>query len=389
MCMCTNTPHACTIVALVVKMKLCEVAHTYFKRLQIGLDDVVFKKLAGQSGGSLLVVARVDAGFERVTTECIAMNEGILEQFIDNDPDMHPLQKTPLRHAFQHLDEQNGGRLSGTRTKHCLQMWSAAEAEKLCLMWRLLKKETRRSPSGSKCKVVQKMKAQALGKDGPEEHSKLQDDLMDSDDHDEHIPNYPDDGDDDPIPNYPSFSDSDSEVESVEPTPKKETPAVGVAEDEQHFWEDMAGTLGWTAPNAKAMGSMATLASLKIDARTPVPKTKIKKKQKKNGGKPTKKDAGKLMKKPMATDAGKPTIVMTHADKPMKTDAGKCDNTEKLSHLMTVYLKTMKRKPGTFDDKPPKVKMKMECNCTLHQVTTPGKIYLRVPTSLMLVKEPT
>jgi hypothetical protein len=208
-------------------MKLCEVAHTYFKRLQIGLDDVVFKKLAGQSGGSLLVVARVDAGFERVTTECIAMNEGILEQFIDNDPDMHPLQKTPLRHAFQHLDDQNGGRLSGTRTKHCLQMWSAAEAEKLCLMFRLLKKETRRSPSGSKCKVVQKMKARALGKHGPE------DDLMDSDDHDEHIPDCPDDGDDDHIPNYPKFSDS--EVESVEPTPKKETPAVGVAEDEQHF----------------------------------------------------------------------------------------------------------------------------------------------------------
>ena len=229
------------------------------------------------------------------------------------------------------------------------------------------------------------MKARALGKDGPGEHSKLQDDLMDSDDHDEHIPNYPDDGDDDHIPNYPSFIDS--EVESVEPTPKKETPAVGVAEDEQHCWEDMAGTLGWTAPNAKAMETMATLASLKIDAPTPVPKTKTKKKQKKNGGKQTKKDAGKLMKKPMATDAGKlmkkpmatdagkPTIAMTHADKPMKTDAGKCDKTEKLSHLMTVYLKTMKRKPGTFDDKPPKVKMKMECKKELHQVTTPGKIW--------------
>ena len=136
------------------------------------------------------------------------------------------------------------------------------------------------------------------------------------------------------------------------------------------------------------MESIATLASLKIDAPTPVPKTKTKQKQKmKNGGKQTKKDAGKpmkkpmvtdagkLLKKPMATDAGKPTIAMTRADKPMKTDAGKCDKTVKLSHLMTVYLKTMKRKPGMFDDKPPKVKMKMECNCTLHQVTTPGKIW--------------
>ena len=115
-------------------MPLFGKALEYFARLEDGLDDMVFTVLASKHPGTLIPVAVVEAGFERITMKAVNMNEAVINEFIDYTKRGEPLQKLPLRDAFRHLDHKHGSRLSGTTSWSAGRMWASAEAEKFCLL---------------------------------------------------------------------------------------------------------------------------------------------------------------------------------------------------------------------------------------------------------------
>ena len=382
------------IRSILFKMVVWGNAAEYLIRLEDGLDDVIFKMLAKQQPGTLLDTGVVEAGFERITMKSVSMNAHVIAEFSDYNTDGNGISKVALRDAFAHLDDKHNNRLSGATTKATRQIWAGAEAEKLCLMLRVIRKEKQRSPKGSKYNNTQRFKDDSSGGGGGAGADS-------SGGTHRWIPDYPPDSDDE----EPPMKKHKSKVET-EPASNVEEPATP-----PRRWA--ATTLGHSKPSRRIGSRIEELASKKSAIKDPQPKKKKKpseaapKKKVRRGPsrkkKPAKKQSAtgvapaKNSEKRSATGAApakKQSATVKPAKKQPAVGDGKAPAEEavgdgkapekkqpvvtnkkivvKMAHLMTVFLDSSNKQPGLEPDFAVRIVSKFEHDKWLYQIVSPG-----------------